>query len=309
MSQLHKLSPDIIIIGAGIAGTALAYSLSTTQNRRVLLLERDLSEPDRIVGELLQPGGVAALTKLGLAHCLEGIDATPVEGYCVVNGGEVVGVPYPELEKMAGGGGQASTSQSGDGTEEWPVVSKSGLKEGRSFHHGRLVASLRNACLTAPTENLTVMEATVRDLIYCDHTNRVIGVSAAFKQPKTAPPQDGAEEAGQEEEKETVVRKVYAPITIVADGCFSKFRNTPGVKLPTPQTRSHFVGVIIKDTDLPVKYRGTVCLTPEGPVLLYQIGNKAEEIRMLVDVKGKLPNVANGSLKVSPLAPRTVTSI
>ena len=26
--------------------------------RRVLLLERDLREPDRIVGELLQPGGV-----------------------------------------------------------------------------------------------------------------------------------------------------------------------------------------------------------------------------------------------------------
>ena len=30
------------------------------------LLERDLSEPDRIVGELLQPGGFRALKKLGL---------------------------------------------------------------------------------------------------------------------------------------------------------------------------------------------------------------------------------------------------
>ncbi len=34
--------------------------------RRVLVLERDLSEPDRIVGELLQPGGYLKLVELGL---------------------------------------------------------------------------------------------------------------------------------------------------------------------------------------------------------------------------------------------------
>jgi squalene monooxygenase len=34
-------------------------------------------------------------------------------------------------------------------------------------------------------------------------------------------------------------------------------------------------------------------------VLFYQIGNKGEETRMLVDVKGKLPSAADGSLKVS----------
>jgi squalene monooxygenase len=34
--------------------------------RRVLVLERDLSEPDRIVGELLQPGGYLKLLELGL---------------------------------------------------------------------------------------------------------------------------------------------------------------------------------------------------------------------------------------------------
>ena len=36
------------------------------QGRQVLLIERDWSEPDRIVGELLQPGGVQALQRLGL---------------------------------------------------------------------------------------------------------------------------------------------------------------------------------------------------------------------------------------------------
>jgi hypothetical protein len=56
--------------------------------------------------------------------------------------------------------------------------------------------------------------------------------------------------------------------------------------------------VVLKDADLPLKRHGTVCLTPAGPVLLYQIGDRAEETRMLVDVKGKLPSVADGSLKV-----------
>lgn len=46
-------------------------------------MERDLSTPDRIVGELLQPGGCASLRALGMGDCLEGIDAAAVEGYYV----------------------------------------------------------------------------------------------------------------------------------------------------------------------------------------------------------------------------------
>jgi len=41
----------------------------------VLLSERDLKQPDRIIGELLQPGGYLMLKRLGLAHCVDGIDA------------------------------------------------------------------------------------------------------------------------------------------------------------------------------------------------------------------------------------------
>ena len=44
----------------------------------MLLLERDLSQPDRIVGELLQPGGFLKLKSLGLASCVEGIDSQKV---------------------------------------------------------------------------------------------------------------------------------------------------------------------------------------------------------------------------------------
>jgi hypothetical protein len=46
--------------------------------RRVLLLERDLTQPDRIVGELLQPGGYLMLKRLGLESCVDGIDSVKV---------------------------------------------------------------------------------------------------------------------------------------------------------------------------------------------------------------------------------------
>lgn len=291
----------------------------------MLLLERDLSEPDRIVGELLQPGGVGALKKMGMEDVLEGIDATPVEGYCVVSGDRQVGIPYPALEAMVrdpnaqrtgdADSGKSTTEKehAGEGSSaaRWHVTSASGKKEGRSFHHGRLISSLRKKCLEqAP--GLNVLEGTVRDLVYCEHTDRVIGITAAFKVPKSKPEDrpEASRSSSTEDiisveskdsgvEMETVVKKIYAPLTIIADGCFSKFRSTKGAKLPTPKTRSHFVGVIVRDTDLPLPRHGTVCLTPAGPVLLYQIADKARETRMLVDVKGKLPSVADGSLKVS----------
>eukprot|EP00884_Botryococcus_braunii_P022031 jgi/Botrbrau1/8511/Bobra.0029s0015.1 len=47
---------DLIIVGAGVAGCALAHTQGK-DGRRVLIVERNLSQPDRIVGELLQPGG------------------------------------------------------------------------------------------------------------------------------------------------------------------------------------------------------------------------------------------------------------
>ncbi|XP_075492780.1 squalene monooxygenase SE1-like isoform X2 [Primulina tabacum] len=57
--------PDVIVVGAGVAGAALAYTLGK-DGRHVRVIERDLSEQDRIVGELLQPGGYLKLIELGL---------------------------------------------------------------------------------------------------------------------------------------------------------------------------------------------------------------------------------------------------
>lgn len=58
--------PEVLIVGAGVLGSAMAAVLGR-DGRRVTVVERDLKEPDRIVGELLQPGGYRALRELGLA--------------------------------------------------------------------------------------------------------------------------------------------------------------------------------------------------------------------------------------------------
>jgi squalene monooxygenase len=131
---------DVLIVGAGIAGCALAVALGR-QGRKVLLLERSLKEPDRIVGELLQPGGVQALEQLGLLDCLEGIDAIKVHGYDVIYYGNQVQIPYPKDRKS----------------------SSSSASEGRSFHHGRFIMRLREVAKATP--NVTVVEATVTSLI------------------------------------------------------------------------------------------------------------------------------------------------
>lgn len=55
----------MVVVGSGILGSAIGAALAR-DGRRVTIIERDLSEPDRIVGEVLQPGGVLALKKLGL---------------------------------------------------------------------------------------------------------------------------------------------------------------------------------------------------------------------------------------------------
>ncbi|BCR85877.1 squalene monooxygenase erg1 [Aspergillus chevalieri] len=140
---------DVLIVGGGILGCALAVALGR-QGRSVLLLEASLKEPDRIVGELLQPGGVHALEQLGLRDCLDDIDAIRVEGYYLTYFGKPVTIPYP----------RQSPSE--------PVP------EGRSFHHGRFVMKLREAARTCP--NVTIVETKATELITCSHTKQVLGV-------------------------------------------------------------------------------------------------------------------------------------
>ncbi|GAB5592691.1 Squalene epoxidase [Umbelopsis nana] len=252
---------DIIVVGAGVVGCAAARAFGT-DGRKVLLVERDLNQPDRIVGELLQPGGVNALRKLEMEDCIESIDGIPCHGYGVIFKDQIVHIPYPVNE------------DTGD------------MAVGKSFHHGRFINNLRKSAKS--TENVTVLEATVNSLIKDEDEETVIGVFATTSD-------------------RTEIR-AYAPLTIVADGLFSKFRKE--ITELTPEVRSNFVGFILKDLTLPFPEHGHVVLAKPSPVLLYQIST--HDTRVLVDVPGKLPSASNGDLKrylQTAVAPELPTDI
>lgn len=156
--RLHH-EAHAVVVGAGILGCAISIALGR-QGRSVILLEKSLKQPDRIVGELLQPGGVAALEKLGLKDCLEEIDAITVKGYKVIYYGQPVSIPYP--------------ADSNATDQRRP--------EGRSFHHGRFIQRLREVALREP--NVTVVEATATELVENGWTGQVLGVEATNKSEK-----------------------------------------------------------------------------------------------------------------------------
>ncbi|KAL3505205.1 hypothetical protein ACH5RR_035046 [Cinchona calisaya] len=152
--QNDSNNPEIIIVGAGVAGSALACSLGK-DGRRVLVIERDLSEPDRIVGELLQPGGYLKLIELGLEDCVEGIDAQRVYGYGLFKDGKRTRVSYP-LENY-----RSDVS-------------------GVSFHNGRFIQRMR--IKAAKTPNVRLEQGTVTSLI--EENGTVKGVNYKTKEGK-----------------------------------------------------------------------------------------------------------------------------
>ncbi|XP_074338828.1 squalene monooxygenase SE1-like [Apium graveolens] len=130
-------NPDIIIVGAGVAGSALACTLGK-DGRQVLVIERDLVEPDRIVGELLQPGGYMKLLELGLEDCVNGIDAQEVFGYALFKDGKSTKLSYP-LKDLH------------------PDVT------GKSFHNGRFIQRMREKARTI--SNVRLEQGTVTSLV------------------------------------------------------------------------------------------------------------------------------------------------
>lgn len=183
--RLHH-EADVVIVGAGVLGSALAVALGN-QGRSIILLEKSLKQPDRIVGELLQPGGVRALEKLGLRHCLEEIDAVRVKGYEVIYYGEEVEIPYPD-----------------DATRVKGSSKQPSKPEGRSFHHGRFISRLRSAAIAHP--NVTVVETEVTSIVKSSHTSQVLGVQCLTN--KTKPD------------------FFFGSLTVIADGYASKFRKS-----------------------------------------------------------------------------------
>ncbi|KAM9308693.1 squalene monooxygenase [Gastrophryne carolinensis] len=230
--------PEIIIVGSGVLGSALAAVLSR-DGRRVAVVERDMKEPDRIVGELLQPGGYQALKDLGLGDAVEGLDAHVVHGYIIHDSDSKAEVEIP-----------------------YPCNEKNQLYCGRAFHHGRFIMGLRKIAMAEP--NTRYIEGTVMQLI--EEDNVIHGVQ--YRDRETGD-----------------VKELRAPLTVVADGLFSKFRKD----LISGQVKvsSHFVGCILKDSPQFKAHHAELVLANPSPVLIYQISSN--ETRVLVDIRGDMP--------------------
>ncbi|KAM5576871.1 hypothetical protein ABKV19_007622 [Rosa sericea] len=130
-------STDVIIVGAGVAGAALAHTLGK-DGRRVHVIERDLTEPNRIVGEYLQPGGYLKLVELGLQDCIDEIDAQRVFGYALFKDGKSTKLSYP-LEQFHSD------------------------VAGRGFHNGPFIQRMRAKAATLP--NVQLEQGTVTSLL------------------------------------------------------------------------------------------------------------------------------------------------
>ncbi|MED6233347.1 hypothetical protein ATANTOWER_010496 [Ataeniobius toweri] len=245
--------PDVVIVGAGVLGSAMAAVLAR-DGRRVTVVERDLKEPDRIVGELLQPGGLRALRELGLEGSVEGLDAHQVNGYVIhdMESQSEVEIPYPR--------------------------EKGRVQCGRAFHHGRFIVGLRRAAVAEPT--VKFIEGTVTSLL--EEDGCVTGVQ--YKDKGTGE-----------------VKDIHAGLTVVADGCFSKFRKS----LVSGKARisSHFVGCLMKDCPQFKANHAELVLANPSPVLIYQISSS--HTRVLVDIRGEMPRDLPGYMaeKIYPQLP------
>ncbi|KVH93409.1 Squalene epoxidase [Cynara cardunculus var. scolymus] len=209
------------------------YSLFPGDGRRVHVLERDLAEPDRIVGEVLHPGGYMKLMELGLEgkilrfheliiHCVEGIEAQRVSGYAFYLNGKTIRLDYPL--------GKFDSNVSG-----------------KSFHNGRFIQRMRSKASFLP--NVKLEQGTVTSLLKTQGTVHGVHYRTKGGHAMTA----------------------YAPLTIVCDGCFSNLRRelcNPKIEVP-----SCFVALVLENVDLPYANHGHAIIADPSPVLFYSISN------------------------------------
>jgi len=127
---------DICIIGAGMAGATIAAYLAP-KGIKIALIDREYTEKQRIVGELLQPGAVQTLKKMGLEHLLEGFDAQPVYGYALFNNDKKFPIAYNQDD---------STDFNGVG-----------------LHNGRFLQKIREDALK--NDSITQIHGTVYELM------------------------------------------------------------------------------------------------------------------------------------------------
>lgn len=289
---------DVIVIGAGVVGPCIATALAR-QGKKVLIVERDWSMPDRIVGELMQPAGLKALQELGMVKAVNGIGARNVTGYYIKYYDHELSIDYPskqdvyrtnpvKLVPMCVKDGNDKMSDT-DADLDHTVWEKDENVRGVSLEHGKFLMNLRQIVRDEP--NVTWIEGTVTSVVRDEFDLDIVrGVTV-----KTL-------------DKE--ISTYTASVTICCDGIYSKFRKEHAAD-NVPVVGSYFVGLALFDAVLPTPGRGHVIMGDHAPVLIYQVSDK--ETRMLCAYRStKPPSASNNSFfdylenEVMPNLPKSV---
>ncbi|ODQ78307.1 hypothetical protein BABINDRAFT_14890 [Babjeviella inositovora NRRL Y-12698] len=258
---------DVIVVGAGVVGPAVATTLAR-QGRRVLIVERDWSEPDRIVGELMQPSGLRALKAMGMLLAINNANAIHVDGYYVAYHDTQVDIKYPFKADVAATepvphcvADTLHTDATLDAVD-WESCER---ERGVGFHHGLFILNLRAIAKREP--NVTALQGTVTKL---EGSEVVTGIRVNIEDAKNV---------------------LYtADLTVACDGIYSRFRKLISAN-NMPVTGSHFVGMTLKNAVLPAPNHGHVILGDHAPILLYQIS--PEDTRILCAYRSAKPPAAS----------------
>lgn len=255
---------DVVIVGFGLAGASSAACLSRL-GFRVLSIDRDEIIRDSFKGELLQPGGVRTLERLGLSHCLEAasVDAIPVEGYVILSPSSGGSQAPPPVRLTYGPRVPATFWEQLWGVRGQPSDDAARAPRGRSFHNRLLVEALRREAVSAGAR---CVWGECQGLV--EEGGRAVGVAWVPR--------------GQ-----TTSSEVRASLVVVCDGMYSQLRGALGrAGGAQPETLSFLTGLLLhhppEETPLPHPHHGHVILVAPSPVLFYQISPR--ETRCLVDL-------------------------
>ncbi|CCK71681.1 squalene monooxygenase KNAG_0H02660 [Huiozyma naganishii CBS 8797] len=282
---------DAIVIGAGVIGPCVATGLAR-KGKKVLIVERDWALPDRIVGELMQPGGVRALRSLGMVQSINNIEAVPVTGYTVMFNGEKVDIPYPyksdvePVHKVKDLVRDGNDQVLDDGHITKKDFETDERERGVAFVHGKFLDNLRAIVRNEP--NVTCVQGNCVEVLKdAQNNNEVIGAKIDI------------EGRGKVDFK--------AHITFVCDGIFSHFRKELNPE-HVPTVGSSFVGMSLYHAKMPTPNHGHVILgNKHMPVIVYQIS--PEETRILCAFNSaKVPKDLKGWMQkdVQPYIPEAL---
>ena len=132
--------------------------------------------------------------------------------------------------------------------------------KGMGLHNGRFLQKIRASALQ--NESVEQINGKALELLE-NERHEIIGVS--YRESLTSD-----------------IKSIYAPLTITSDGFFSNFRESLSNNEKT--VTSYFIGLILKDCEMPFPRHGHVFLSGPTPFICYPISTN--EVRLLIDFPG-----------------------